>query len=318
MTAGVKCTVLSGGVGAAKLLRGLLRVVDPADVTAIVNVADDVVLHGLDISPDLDTITYTLAGADNTETGWGMAGETWQAMEMLGRYGGENWFNLGDRDLGTHLYRTGRRRQGASLSEVTSEITKAWGIGARIMPATEDRIETRVTVVDEGEIGFQEYFVGRRHAVPVESVRFVGAGDARPAPGVLQAIAEADVVIVAPSNPIVSIGPMLAIPGIPEALTARRDSCVAVSPIVGGKALKGPADRLMTELGLRADAVGVATAYKSFCGTLVIDDLDAHDAAEVEDHSMNCVVTDTVMRTPEVAADLCTTIINHVTGRAHP
>jgi LPPG:FO 2-phospho-L-lactate transferase len=308
----VKCAVLSGGVGAAKLLRGLLRVVEPANVTAIVNIADDIVLHGLDISPDLDTVTYTLAGADNTDTGWGVQGETWQAMDMLGRYGGENWFNLGDRDLGTHLYRTGRLREGATLTDVTAEITRAWSIGARILPASENRIETRVTVVGEGEIGFQEYFVGRRHSVPVEAVRFKGADQAAPGPDVIHAITEADVVIIAPSNPIVSIGPLLAIPGISEALTSQRARCVAVSPIVDGKALKGPADRMMTELGFRSDVIGIAHMYSSIAGTLVIDDLDAHAADDVVQQGMTCVVTDTVMRTPEIAADLCHTIIGEV------
>ncbi len=305
-------TMLAGGVGAARLLRGLVRVVDPAAVTAIVNVADDVTLHGLHISPDLDTVTYTLAGVDNTETGWGLQGESWQAMEMLSRYGGMDWFSLGDRDLGTHLFRTQRLAEGATLSQVTSAITAAWGIDTRLIPATDDRIETRVTVVDEGEIGFQEYFVRRHHDVAVSDVRFEGADTCTAAPGVIEAIADAEVVIVAPSNPVVSIGPLLAIPGILDALTARRSDTVAVSPIVGGRALKGPADRLMTELGMEASVVGVAELYRDFASTLVIDKADAALADAVEATGMACAVTDTIMVNAEASATLSRFLIEEM------
>ncbi|MFV2039584.1 MAG: 2-phospho-L-lactate transferase [Acidimicrobiales bacterium] len=301
--------VLAGGVGAARLLRGLVRAVDPHDVTAIVNVADDIVLHGLHISPDLDTITYTLAGVDNTETGWGLQGETWQAMEMLGRYGGIDWFNLGDRDLGTHMFRTQRLNEGATLAEVTREVTLAWGIAVTVVPVTNDALETRVTVVDDGEIGFQEYFVGRSHDVGVTGVRFVGAQSCTPAPGILEAIATAEVVMVAPSNPIVSIAPLLAVPGVRESLIARRDQVVAVSPIVAGKALRGPADRLMSDLGTEPSVVGVADMYAEFVGTLVIDTADAHQRASVEATGLRCVVTDTIMSDPDVAAELCRTML---------
>lgn len=303
-------TVLAGGVGAARLLTGLVRVVDPASLTAVVNVGDDLVLHGLHISPDLDTVTYTLAGAINPETGWGLAGETWQAMDTLRRYGGEAWFNLGDRDLGTHLYRTHRLSQGAPLSTVTAEIARAWGLDLRLLPATDDVLRTRVHVVDPGgpargvEVGFQEYFVQRHHDVPVTAVHVVGEGHARPAPGVLDAIGEADTVIIAPSNPIVSIGPVLAVQGVREAVTDRRDRAVAVSPIVAGAALKGPADRLLTELGHEASVVGVARLYAPLAATLVVDEADADLAAAVEAEGMRCVVTPTVMSTPEIAADL--------------
>ncbi len=306
------CAVLAGGVGAARLLRGMVRAVRPADVTAIVNTADDVKLHGLHISPDLDTVTYTLAGQDNSETGWGLVDETWQAMEMVNRYGGIDWFNLGDRDLGTHLYRTQRLGEGASLSEVTAEIARAWNIDVRLLPVTDDRIETRVTVVDEGEIGFQECFVRRRHDVAVSSVRFDGSHSCSPAPGVIDAISAARVVIVAPSNPVVSIGPVLAIPGIAGAIEARRADVVAVSPLVGGKALKGPADRLMAELGLKPSVLGVAEFYRDLAGTLVIDEVDADQASAVEAIGLRCVVTDTIMRDPDVAADLCRTIMKAV------
>jgi LPPG:FO 2-phospho-L-lactate transferase len=300
---------LAGGVGAAKMLRGVMRAVDPADVTAIVNTGDDVVLHGLHISPDLDTITYTLAEAINPETGWGLAGETWNAMATLDRYGGLTWFRLGDQDLATHMYRTQRLRDGLTLTEVTAEITRAWGLGLRVLPVTEDRLETRVTVEAEGsepagEIGFQEYFVGRQHNVTVTSVRFAGADESHPGPGVLEAIADADVVLVCPSNPIVSIGPVLAVPGVRAAVEARRALSVAVSPIVAGTALKGPADRMLRELGHDASVVGVARLYRDLAATLVIDEADRDLAGAVEDAGMRCVVAPTVMRDADDAAAL--------------
>jgi LPPG:FO 2-phospho-L-lactate transferase len=269
----------------------------PGDVTAIVNVGDDVELHGLHISPDLDTITYTLAGAIDPGRGWGLDGETWHAMEALARYPrARTWFNLGDRDLATHLYRTDRLRSGASLTEVSGEIAVAWDLGLRLLPVTDDRLQTRVTVEGEGEIGFQEYFVERHHDVAVTAVRFAGADQARPAPGVLAAIGTAHRVVVAPSNPIVSIDPVLAVPGVRAAVEARRADVVAVSPIIAGAALKGPADRLLRELGHDASVVGVARLYAPFVGTLVIDDADAHHAAAVEAVGVRCVVAPTIMR----------------------
>lgn len=300
--------VLAGGVGAARYLDGLLQVRPASTVVAVVNVADDVELHGLHVSPDLDTVTYTLAGAINPETGWGLGGESWQAMDMVARYGGISWFRLGDRDLGTHLYRTHRLREGAPLSTVTAEIALAWGLDLTVVPVSDDRIETRVVLADGPdagrEIGFQEYFVQRRHDVPVRSVRFVGADTARPAPGVLEAIAGAEAVVIAPSNPIVSIGPVLAVPGVADAVRARRDQVVAVSPIVAGAALKGPADRMLVELGHEASVVGVARLYRDLVGTLVIDEADAASAAAVEAEGVRCVVTRTIMREPGVAAAL--------------
>ena len=318
-------TVLAGGVGAARLLRGMVRAVPASDVTAIVNTADDVVLHGLHVSPDLDTVTYTLAEAGNPETGWGLAGETWQAMDALERLGGHAWFRLGDRDLGTHLHRTGRLAEGAGLATVTAEITAAWGLELTLLPMTEDRVATMVTLArcDEAreesseqtseqasrEVGFQEYFVRLGHSVAVESVRFDGAQESLPGPGVLDALADADVVVIAPSNPIVSIGPLLAVPGIAEALRSRRADTVAVSPIVAGVALKGPADRLMRELGHEASVVGVARIYRDLAATLVVDTADAGLADAVEAEGMACVVTDTIMSSPEVAADLSRRIL---------
>jgi len=302
-------TALAGGVGAARLLQGLVAVADPASITAIVNTGDDVVMHGLSISPDLDTITYTLAGAISAERGWGLEGETWHAMEALRRYGGQTWFGLGDKDLATHLYRTQRRAEGAPLSEVTAEITRAWGLELRLLPMTDDTVETRVDVEGEGEIGFQEYFVGRQHSVPARSVRFAGVEAARPGPGVLHAIAAADRIVVCPSNPIVSIGPVLAVPGIREAVTARRDDVVAVSPIIAGAALKGPADRLLRELGHESSVVGVARLYRDFAATLVIDTADAELAAAIEAEGMRAVVAPTIMKGPDETAALARVVL---------
>jgi LPPG:FO 2-phospho-L-lactate transferase len=297
--------VLAGGVGAARLLTGLVRAVPPAGVTAIVNVGDDMVLHGLAISPDLDTVVYTLAGAIDPERGWGLAGETWQAMGTLDRYGGESWFALGDRDLGTHLYRTQRRSEGAALSTVTAEIAAAWGLELAVVPVSDDPVRTRLTLASGEEVDFQDYFVRRQHAVAVSAVRFAGAAEARPATGVLEAVAAADAVVVAPSNPIVSIGPVLAVPGVRDGVAERRSSVVAVSPLVGGRALKGPADRLMRELGHEDSVVGVARLYAPFAGTLVIDAEDADLAGAVEAEGLRCIVTDTIMRDPDAAAALC-------------
>ncbi len=304
MEAPVTVAVLSGGVGAARLLRGVQQVVAPEAIAAIVNTGDDVILHGLHISPDIDTIIYTLADAVNPETGWGLAGETWQAMSMVERYGGVSWFNLGDRDLGTHLYRTHRLGEGATLTEVTGEIARAWGLGVNIVPMSDDRVQTRVTVPDDGEIGFQEYFVERRHGVPVSAVRFAGAEAAALSPAAASSLATADVVIVAPSNPLVSIAPLLAVPGLRDAVVARRATTVAVSPIVGGKAIKGPAEELLRGLGHEASAVGVATMYRDIASVLVIDQVDAEYAADIEAIGMRCIVTDTIMSSPGVSASL--------------
>lgn len=314
--------VLAGGVGAARLLRGLVEVVPPTEVSAIVNVADDLELGGLHISPDLDTVTYTLAGAVDAERGWGLTGETWQAMAALDRYGGPTWFSLGDRDLGTHLYRTERLRQGATLSEVTAEIARAWELELRLLPASDDPVRTMVTVVDPGgpadgvEVGFQEYFVGRRHDVDVRAVRFDGAPSARPAPGVLETLADAEVVVIAPSNPVVSIGPVLAVPGVREAVAARRASVVGVSPIVAGAALKGPAARLMADLGMEPSVIGVARAYAEVVGTLVIDGADEGSVPGVEEEGVRCVVTDTIMADLERATALARVVLD--TGREAP
>lgn len=308
---------LCGGVGAARMLSGLVRVVPGDEITAIVNVGDDMVLHGLSISPDLDTVTYTLAGMDNRETGWGIAGESWAAMEELTRLGGEDWFRLGDRDLATHLFRTGRLAAGEPLSSVTAALCERRGIAVHLVPVTDDLLRTRVTLAarsDLGpagtEVGFQDYFVRLSHDVPVRGVRFAGADVARPAPGVLAALEDAGVIVVCPSNPVVSIGPLLAVRGVEDALRARRADVVAVSPIVAGAALKGPADRMLRELGMEASVIGVARLYASWVGTLVIDEADAAHAPAVEAEGVRCVVAPTIMSSPERAADLAKVVLD--------
>ncbi len=310
----VRVAALCGGVGAARLLRGLDRVVDPGGTTAIVNVGDDTVLHGLAISPDLDTIAYSLAGLSDEDRGWGLAGETWSAMAALGRLAGgrpagsaagSTWFSLGDSDLAMHLYRTGRLAEGATLSTVTAEVGRALGLRLRLLPVTDDVLRTTITLAESGEeVGFQEWFVGMAHSRPVAGVRFDGATDARPAPGVLEAMTEADRVVICPSNPIVSIDPVLAVGGVRRAVEARRPDVVAISPIVAGAALRGPAARLLTDLGHDASVVGVARLYAPIASTLVIDQADAGLAPQVERTGMRCVVTNTVMRLPQDAAAL--------------
>lgn len=322
---GSRVTALAGGVGAARMLRGLAAVVGQDAITAVVNTGDDAVLHGLYVSPDIDTVTYTLGGVANPGTGWGMAEETWGVMEALAEFESTGaagrstltWFNLGDRDLATHLFRTGRMAAGAPLSEVTSDVARRFGVTARILPMSDDRVETRVTVDlgrGEQEIGFQEYFVGLRHSVEVKSVRFAGADRATPAPGVLEAIEEAHMLVICPSNPVVSIGPLMAVPEIARAVARRRESTVAVSPIVAGKALKGPADRMLAELGHEPSVVGVAEVWASLAGTLVVDDADAGDARRVEAHGMRCVVAPSVMYGPIEAANLARAVLGAGAG----
>ncbi len=299
---------LAGGVGAARFLAGLVRVVPPSDVVAIVNTADDDEFHGLYVSPDLDSVTYTLAGASNVAQGWGLEGETFATLDALERYDVPTWFRLGDKDLATHLFRTQRLRAGHPLSAVTAEIARAW-VARRAAPADDRRpVRTRITVQRDGdaveELAMQQWFVGERAASPVVGVRFDGAAAARPGPGVLEALRAADTIVICPSNPVISIGPILAVPGIRDVLVERRDRVVAVSPIVGGAPVKGPADRLMGPLGIEVSCVGVARAYAEFCGSLVIDAVDAELAGAVEAVGVHAVVTDTMMRSPEIAAAL--------------
>jgi LPPG:FO 2-phospho-L-lactate transferase len=287
----------------------MVRAVNASEVTAVVNTGDDTVLHGLHISPDLDTVTYTLGGLNDDERGWGLAGETWRVMESLERLGGETWLRLGDQDLATHLYRTQRLASGVALSEVTAEITDALGVKARLLPMSDDPVRTLLRLAGGPEISFQDYFVRRRHDVAVEAVRFDGARESVPAPGVLEALERADELIICPSNPVVSIAPILAVPGVLEALSARRDDVVAISPIVAGAALKGPADRLLAELGHGSSVVAVARLYAQVAATLVIDEADADRASEVEATGARCVVTPTIMHTPGHAAALARVVL---------
>lgn len=302
-------TALAGGVGASLFLRGLVTVVPDTEVTIVANTADDSVIHGLYVSPDLDTVTYTLAGAGDPERGWGLAGETWNVLASLERYGVDTWFRLGDRDIGTHLYRTQRMARGAPLSAITTEITTAWGLEPRLLPMTDDRVETRLTLLDGTEVDFQEYFVHLRHQAPVKQIRFEGSGGAHPAPGVLDALDRADLVIICPSNPLLSVAPIISVPGIEDALTRRRGSVVAISPIVGGKALRGPADHLMEELGHEPSVAGVAELYSRFAATLVIDERDAGSAGQVAAAGMRCIATRTIMDSMEASEQLARTVI---------
>lgn len=302
--------VLAGGVGAARFLAGLVQVAPTHEITTVVNTGDDTELHGLSISPDIDTVTYTLASAIDPQRGWGLRDETWRAMEALARFepvrpegssAAPRWFNLGDADLATHFYRTARLREGASLSEVTDEIRRAFGVGVAVLPMTNDRVRTMVDL-DGSRVSFQEYFVKLQHSVVVRGVEIVGADTASFVDESL--LRSADTVVIAPSNPIVSIGPVRALPKVDEILAERRDHVVAVSPIVAGAALKGPADRMLTELGHEPTVVGVARLYAPVCATLVIDTQDAHLATAVEREGMRCIVTDTIMSRPGVAREL--------------
>jgi LPPG:FO 2-phospho-L-lactate transferase len=316
--------VLAGGVGAARLLAGLEQIVDPTTIAAVVNVGDDTDLHGLAISPDLDTITYTLAGAIDPERGWGLADETWRVMAALDRFAGvrpvdstagATWFSLGDLDLATHLYRTHRLREGATLTTVTAEIARAYGVRVSLLPVTDDGLRTMVTVPGEGEIGFQEYFVGHRHVVPITGVRFAsldGPSGAEPTAAAVRTLQQADVVVIAPSNPIVSIGPILAVRGIRDLVAERRAATVAVSPIVAGRAIKGPADRMLSELGHDVSVVGVARLYRDLASALVIDEADTELSDAVEAEGLRCIVTETVMRSPAVAAALARTVLGAI------
>ena len=285
----MKVVVLSGGVGGARFVRGLVDVVEPRDVTVIGNVGDDVEVLGLHVSPDLDSILYALADLNDEERGWGRADETWRALETVRALGGEAWFQLGDLDLGLHLVRTQALRSGEPLSAITLRIAQALGIEARVLPATDDRLRTWLET-PAGEFPFQEWFVARGHRDDVDAVRF--EGDAEPAPGVLEAIDGADLILVAPSNPYVSIGPILAVPAIRDALRARRVPAVAISPLIGGRAVKGPADRMLQRLAGGTSPGHVASTYPGLIDALVVDEADADDLDGLE---VRPIVTQTLM-----------------------
>jgi LPPG:FO 2-phospho-L-lactate transferase len=299
---------LAGGVGAARFLRGLVRAMPAEDVVVVGNTGDDDVFHGLHVSPDLDTVTYTLAGAVGP-AGWGLNGDTFRTLEAYERYGEATWFRLGDADLATHLYRTSRLREGATLTEVTAEITLAWEVKARLLPMSDDRVATVIDVAapDGGEsvaMKMQEWFVRERAQPPVAGVRFEGAAGARPGPAVLDALAEADAVLLCPSNPVISIGPILALPGVRDALRARRKQVVGVSPIIHGATVKGPADRLMAAAGIEVSCAGVASMYADICGTLLVDDTDADRIGDVEGHGVRAAVAPILMGDAEGAERL--------------
>ena len=290
-----RAAVLAGGVGAARFLEGLVQVLEPSDVTAIVNVGDDMEWAGLHISPDLDTVTYTLSGLVNAEMGWGIGGDGRRVLDRLGRLGGPDWFLIGDDDLATHLYRTHRLREGATLAAVTAELAERLGIGCRILPATSDRLRT-VVQTDAGELAFQEYFVQRRAADEVRSLRFDGADRAAPSPGVLEAIGAADVIVIAPSNPFLSIEPVFAVPGDKRAMRESPAPVAAISPIIGGSAVKGPAAEILASLGHDVSALGVARLYAETADVFVLDEADAALAGQVESETgLRCVAMPTLM-----------------------
>jgi LPPG:FO 2-phospho-L-lactate transferase len=272
----VKVVVLSGGVGGARFVRGVVDVADPHDVTVIGNVGDDLDVLGMRVSPDLDSILYALAGLNDEKRGWGRADESWNALATVTELGGESWFALGDRDLGLHLVRTQALRGGEPLSAVTARIARALGVETALLPATDDLLRTWIATA-AGEFTFQEWFVARGHRDEVDSLRFEGAEAATPAPGVLDAVASADLLLIAPSNPYVSIAPILAVPAIRSALAARRVPCVAVSPLIGGRAVKGPADRMLARLAGGTSPRHVTDCYKGLIDALVIDEADADD-----------------------------------------
>jgi LPPG:FO 2-phospho-L-lactate transferase len=289
-------TALAGGIGASKLLLGLYHAMDPARLTIIVNTGDDIVLHGLKISPDLDIVTYTLAGVVNPTTGWGFRGETFHMLKRLGTFGREIWFNLGDRDLATHIHRSDLLKRGASLSQVAESVRHALGVKSRILPMSDQPVPTIIETRD-GRMHFQEYLIKHRTEPGIRAIHFDGVRHAHPAPGVLEAICDADRVIICPSNPLISIGPILAVPRVREQLRARRESVIAVCPIVGGKSLKGPSDKMLIQTGAGSTAGAVAKLYADFTGTFVIDRRDAKQADAIRALGMKVAVLPTVMRT---------------------
>ena len=292
----LKITALAGGVGASKLLLGLQEVMDPRDLAIIVNTGDDIALHGLKISPDLDIVTYTLAGIVDSAKGWGFRGETFHALKRLALFGRPHWFNLGDRDLATHIHRTAMLGGGSTLSQAADSIRIALGVKSRILPMSDDAIPTMIES-SEGQLHFQEYLVKRRAEPVVHAIYFAGAESARPAPGVLDAIRDADRIIICPSNPLISIGPILAVPQVREQLRAHKEKVFAVCPIVGGKSLKGPSDKMLAQLGHKSTALGVAKLYADFTGTFIIDSADKSQAAAISALGMKVAILPTVMKT---------------------
>ncbi len=302
-------TVLAGGVGASRFLQGLCQVTNPANVTVISNTGDDVEMFGLHVSPDTDIVLYALAGAVNPETGWGLTGDTFAVIDQLQRFGYERWFNLGDKDLAMAIHRTRLLRDGVPMHEVTANLAKAWGLACTVLPMANEPVRTMITG-PEGELAFQEYMVRLRTEVDVRSVRFAGVESAKPAPGVIDALSGADVVFLAPSNPFVSIGPILAVAGVRDALANTRATRVAISPIIAGQVVKGPAAKMMTTMGYEVSALGVAKIYDGLIDVFVIDEQDRALKPAVEALGLRCFVTDTMMTSAERKAELARDILS--------
>jgi len=308
-------TILTGGTGGAKFLDGLRQVVQPEELTLIVNTGDDLLWWGLYVSPDIDSITYVLAGLLSRERGWGVKGDTFFCLQAMGQLGQPIWFHAGDRDLAVHILRSKLLAEGKTLLEATTEIASSLGVKARILPMSNSRVETRVGT-PVGELSFEEYFVQRWYQDPVEHVRFAGAADAQPSPGVIEAITTADTVLLAPSNPVTSIGPILAVPGVREALQRTKGRIAAVSPIVGGAPVSGPAGILMASQGLPVSIAGVAQAYQDFLDLLVVDVRDAKAAEELRRTGLRVHTAETIMRTPEEKAELARAVLAAVSGHS--
>ena len=288
-------TALAGGVGASKFLDGLSRVAPPEEISIIVNTGDDIEMFGLYIAPDLDIVTYTLAGAVNPETGWGLAGDTFNCLEqLLGYTQTERWFNLGDRDLAAHIFRAQQLRQGLPLSEIAERLRTALGVKSRILPMTDTHTPTTI-ITDEGEMHFQEYLVKRRTQPKVTGIRFEYIESAKPAPGIAEAVLRSDAIIICPSNPLISIGPILAVPGLRGLLERAEAPVVAISPVVGGASLKGPTDKMLADLGMEVSAAQVARLYSDFADIFILDVQDEAAKPEIESLGLKVCVTDTVM-----------------------
>ncbi|HVN27181.1 MAG TPA: 2-phospho-L-lactate transferase [Candidatus Binataceae bacterium] len=300
-------------MGAARFIRGLVKVIPPDRLTVVVNTGDDETFFGLHVSPDVDTIMYTLAGEVHPEQGWGLRDESFHVLEALRRFYGKPWFGLGDRDLATHLYRTDRMRAGAKLSDITADIAKRFGVKSRILPMSDDRVRTFVKIRGREAMPFQEYFVKGRARGVVEKIELRGIEQARPLPSVLDSIRNSDAIILAPSNPFVSLGPIFGLRGVRKALASVRDRVAAISPIVGGKTIKGPADKMLRGLGLEVSPLAIARLYKDIVGTFVLDDVDSECVGAIEDLGMRAVTADTIMTTPEKSAVLARIVLDALT-----
>jgi LPPG:FO 2-phospho-L-lactate transferase len=299
-------------VGAAKFIRGLIRRIDPKRLTVVVNTGDDETFYGLHVSPDIDTVTYTLAGVISRAQGWGLEGESFNVLPSLARFYGTPWFGLGDRDLATHLYRTDRMRDGASLTQITAEVARAFSVKSRILPMTDDRVRTFVKLRGKAAIPFQEYFVRGRTRGIVEKIDLRGIRDARPTPAVLNTIRESAAIILAPSNPFVSLGPILNLRGVRDAMTRRKSRVAAISPIVGRRTIKGPADKMLRGLKMEVSPLGVARLYRDIASLFVLDNSDRRYIEPIERLGMRAVATDIIMTSPERAARLAEVVLREL------